>query len=92
MWFFQGFIETTRAVFAYPVAEPSLQQIDVLCAMAQKCLMWLFRLSPREHILLCPNLLGTLKASLIHWLLLKHLWQLTMKLCATSVLLVAEFI
>lgn len=92
MWFFHGFIETTCAVFTYAVAEPSPQQIDVLYARAQKCLMWLFRLSSREHILLCPNLLGTLKASHIHWLLLKDLWQLTVKLCAPSVLLVAEFI
>lgn len=92
MWFLQGFIETTCAVFIYPVAEPRPQQIDMLCAVAQKCLMCLFRLSSREHILLCPNLLGTLETSLIHWLLLKDLWQLTVKLCATSVLLFAEFI
>lgn len=42
--------------------------------------MWLFRLqilSPREHILLCPNLLGTLTASPIHWLLQKYPWQVT---------------
>lgn len=83
VWLLQGCFQTSCIVLAYPVAEPSPQQIDMLCAMPQKCLMWLFRLqvpSPREHILLCPNLFGTLKASLIHWLLPKYPWQVTVEI------------
>lgn len=71
------------AALAYPVAEPSPQQIDVLCAVPRKCLMWLFRLqvlSPREHVLLCPSLRGTLKASIPRWLLLPQVWQVTVEI------------
>lgn len=84
VWLGQGCVQTSRTVLAYPVAERSPQQIDMLCAMPQKCLMWLFRLqvlSPRGHLLLCPNLLGTLKAFLILWLLPKHPWHATGGIC-----------